>query len=369
MEDGIRLKCQDNVINLYTKSVDSFLYILRKKEIKRVIKRIGFTEYDIMLYRGHNNSNWSLMPTALRNYCSDVLTDMSNCCYNRQDECRDKILREIIKRYKVNKGDNILQIMAEYMVTKKYEFLLKRYNVEINRKKVLNVLSDDYRKILWPCMESVPVLVLAQHYGLYTRFLDWTRNEMVACYFAAFSKTGIESDNIAVWVFVGDSQKRNSYYYIPISNDVGGYMEAQEGAMLILKDNCLHYNEILNMNSSFEGYMKNNNVCDYGLVKVMLPVSEAPKLLGRLEKKGYDSVSLFPDVHGVVDAMYEKRRGYVKDILKYRYVDCGLKEEIRQLLYIIDNNKDIYNELRNYSANEVLDMLNYKVGNMNILNM
>src|SRR5262249_44811339 len=54
----------------------------------------------------------------------------------------------------------------------------------------------------WPSPGVWPVVALAQHYGVATRFLDWTRLPTVACYFAAVdvmqhNRVG----ELAVWAF------------------------------------------------------------------------------------------------------------------------------------------------------------------------
>lgn len=44
-------------------------------------------------------------------------------------------------------------------------------------------------------------LVLAQHYGMPTRLVDWTRTPMTACYFAYRDLDPSEGEDAALWVF------------------------------------------------------------------------------------------------------------------------------------------------------------------------
>ena len=54
---------------------------------------------------------------------------------------------------------------------------------------------------LWPFPRHLPVLAFAQHYGIPTRLLDWTRNATAAAYFAASGVTekGSSGDDLVVW--------------------------------------------------------------------------------------------------------------------------------------------------------------------------
>ena len=55
---------------------------------------------------------------------------------------------------------------------------------------------------IWPSFEYFEIMALAQHYGLPTRLLDWTRRSHAAAYFAAsgaLRSNGHKSDRLAVW--------------------------------------------------------------------------------------------------------------------------------------------------------------------------
>ena len=50
------------------------------------------------------------------------------------------------------------------------------------------------RYSVWPPVELYPIIALAQHYGLPTRFLDWTWNPYTASYFATKSVLDLEEN-------------------------------------------------------------------------------------------------------------------------------------------------------------------------------
>lgn len=51
-----------------------------------------------------------------------------------------------------------------------------------------------------PRHDLISWLVLAQHYGMPTRLVDWTRSPMVACYFAYRDLDSSEGEDAALWI-------------------------------------------------------------------------------------------------------------------------------------------------------------------------
>jgi hypothetical protein len=158
----------------------------------------------------------------------------------------------------------------------------------------------------WPQPELYEILAAAQHYEVPTRLLDWTERSYVACYFAA-SSANFELDsmnaNMAIWALSTEHAKH--WKTVQIIRTPGGTSRNQAAQSGLF---TTHKVEIYNLDlndvhqpEALEEVEEIYSTAQGGrpLVKMTLPISEAPELLSLCSKLGVDASTLFPGYHGV----------------------------------------------------------------------
>ncbi len=179
------------------------------------------------------------------------------------------------------------------------------YSEQVKREieKQTRLLPDSF--LPWPPERFYEIMAVAQHYDVPTRLLDWTERSFVACYFAASSaKFELETTTmprIAIWAL--DTTFADEWKTVKIIRTPGGTSRnqaAQSG--LFTTHNITTYGGSDKYQSEAledvqEIYYATSS--DKSLIKMTLPVSEAPELLELCSKFGVDGSTLFPGYNGV----------------------------------------------------------------------
>jgi hypothetical protein len=281
------------------------------------------------IFRGQRDADWEIIPTAFRK--------KSKLFYES-----GFFLPEIGER------SNRIQIYAEFHTLETFCNELNINGFHIPNEDTLNLdgnipgHNEFTSKIgrcegVWPPKKYHSILGVAQHYGVPTRFVDWSYDPFVAAYFAAidsvksqhtgflsvfaantflsnirqfgFEHQFFEEENeegiISVPRFLNYGKK--IYQQVKAPSFFNANLKAQKGLFIVYVDLEFRANDIF-IPYSFEQYLQDskdeNNNASY---KYIICASKAEELLFLLNKRFYNSGSLFPNIEGCVRSIFESR--------------------------------------------------------------
>ena len=194
------------------------------------------------IYRGQADASWGLIPSALR---KDSLVRDRVAEEERTAEVQTFFEMRLLQVY-VETCDSVgLEVPGDCVAL--------RDSLSSNTQSGGGFISAPSS---WPTVEQVKLMAAAQHHGIPTRLLDWSRRAHVAAYFAAsasfaMTRRGEKLSTLAVWAMdttclpeispEKDRRPNGGGLYpkielVPVPGSASANLAAQAGLFTLLRD-------------------------------------------------------------------------------------------------------------------------------------
>lgn len=236
------------------------------------------------IYRGQANSEWGLIPSVLRipNLYPFNVEMETTVKHHKQRFMEMRLLQEFV-RFCDQIGLRIPNDSIEF----------RKHSIDSQIRQDLNKISQ-----FWPSDDLHEVLALAQHHGVPTRLLDWSKQPYVSTYFAASSALFRKNEwkpgeKLAVWIL--NLSSINSYPSVKILKVPGSitqHLSAQSGLFTLHPHSETVQGQVHGLEHQF------SSLPDSPLKKLTLPVEESSNLLKLCEKAGFTGATIYRSADG-----------------------------------------------------------------------
>lgn len=259
------------------------------------------------VFRGHSKSQWQLIPRAWRDEGYEILAPLRRKLIGQRTRVAGWI-QHLVKEQglnEINAATNVLDVAAEFEAVWQFVELANELGFQtpmlgnaISGASFLdksNLVGMDWPFKSWHAGEST---VLAQHHGIPTRLLDFTRSSFVAAFFAAEHADGAKSEErLAVWAIRTDLLGTSDLETVMGRRCENSYLHAQDATSIYHRQGDRFYVD-RGFWPQFEEFIP-----DGASRKLTLPHCEAGELLRLLRIKGVSRARLMPTFDNVAETL------------------------------------------------------------------
>jgi len=279
-----------------------------------VIYRKG-TFYDRInngfIYRG-DSGEFDLLPKSLRPTEFENILKLSTK-YFTFDETQLNLInieKSILVNFFYNCDDNSLYIPK-----------IERLKLYFQKLKNTKGISNTYDKV-WIPKYMFELAGLAQHYGLPTRLLDWSRDFNTALYFASTGEPN--GEYIVIWALnllhfwnvkenTPKCDRTSELIFIDPEYYRNPNLGSQKGILSLwqidVKEDYYQKIDRTPLDQLIETRYKDDDDLDEPLLyKFMIPNTYVNNIYAHLRKNGYSAGRLFPGYEGVVKTIIEDKK-------------------------------------------------------------
>jgi len=251
-----------------------------------------------LMYRGQADANWELEPSLFRNVSKDTFLSNSydGICFMHWVTLKTFV-----------EGCDLNSVVVPF---DSFEFR-SEFLHEFDERVVFDTKC-------WPNPKLYELLAYAQHYGVWTELLDWSKNPLVACYFACSQVVKNKKNDglMSIWVF--DTEKKNllndhtgkNVEIIEVPKSVNQNISSQQGCFTLVRQNLERGTKLTFVETTkrIQEIKLLNELIDEkgvnGLLKISIPHKFAPDILKYCSAYSINAATIFRGIEGA--ATYAK---------------------------------------------------------------